>query len=204
MALRSLEINKLPRDGEVYFQGGFMTNGWFYYDELMRLVPWRRDNLQFKDGSMIPLPRLTAYYGELFGEYTYSGIRNIPMPWIQMSYLMDIKSVVERLFPRAGTFTNCLLNYYRNGKDSIGSHSDDEKELGENPIIASVSLGATRRFVMQHKKTKEYVQLMLPHNSLLIMAGETQKYWKHFIPKEKDVREARLNLTFRKIIPELR
>jgi alkylated DNA repair dioxygenase AlkB len=163
---------------------------------LMDTVSWQQDHITLYGKSM-PLPRLTAWYGDPGNAYTYSGIQMQPTPWNQP--LLEIKSQVEAV---AGTrFNSVLLNQYRHGQDSVAWHSDDEPELGENPVIASVSLGASRRFVLKHRyrKNVEKIELYLTHGSLLLMRGSTQHYWLHQIPKTAKVSETRMNLTFRLI-----
>jgi len=150
-----------------------------------------------QSGVGIPGPHslpLGAWYGDEGTGYTYSGIENHPLPWTPA--LLEVKRAVD---VTAGvTFNSVLLNRYRTGKDSVAWHSDDEKEFGENPIIASVSFGSTRTFQLKHKKRKDQkASVELSHGSLLIMRGATQHNWVHQIPKTaKDVAE-RVNLTFR-------
>ncbi len=144
----------------------------------------------------MPLPRLTAWYGDEGKSYTYSGIEQHPDPWTPTLKL--IKSKVEEILEV--TFNTVLLNLYRDGKDSVSWHSDDELELGENPIIASVSFGAVRRFSLKHKISKDYkIDLDLPNGSLLLMKGETQHFWQHQIAKTSKSVQPRINLTFRMI-----
>src|SRR5262249_33301040 len=117
------------------------------------------------------------------------------LPWPE--YLVDIRRRIEEA--AGAPFNSLLLNYYRHGSDSIGYHSDDEKELGHNPIVPSLSLGATRQFILRHTRTKERLTFDLTHGSLLIMAGTTQHHWKHTVPKTKRPVGKRINLTFRNI-----
>lgn len=164
--------------------------------QLIDEVPWRAENIVVW-GKTYPQPRLTAWYGDDGANYTYSGIHLDPLPWTHA--LIDIKSRVEKI---AGIdFNSVLLNYYRDHRDSMGLHSDDEPELGRRPIIASVSLGAERTFLLKHKIKKEFksVRLKLASASLLLMKGETQHCWKHGIEKEKNSCGPRVNLTFRRI-----
>ena len=141
--------------------------------------------------------RLTAWFAEGNKTYTYSGLRCYPNPW--NTVLLDIKEKIERL--TFASYNSVLLNLYRNGNDSMGWHSDDEPELGKNPSIASVSLGATRTFQLKHRLRKEEpnISLALNHGSLLFMTGSTQHFWKHQIPKTRKHVEPRINLTFRNI-----
>jgi alkylated DNA repair dioxygenase AlkB len=164
--------------------------------QLIDEVPWRAENIVVW-GKTYPQPRLTAWYGDDGADYTYSGIRLDPLPWLHT--LIDIKNRVEKI---AGIdFNSVLLNYYRDHRDSMGLHSDDEPELGRQPIIASLSLGEERTFVLKHKTRKDLksVRLRLTSGSLLLMKGETQHYWKHGIEKEKRPCGPRVNLTFRRI-----
>jgi alkylated DNA repair dioxygenase AlkB len=146
-------------------------------------------------GKKIDFPRLTAWYGNNDKPYSFSGITLQPLPWT--SEILTIKSKIE---PIAKTeFNSVLLNLYRDGNDSISWHTDAEKELGINPIIASVNFGATRKFQLRHIKTKEKLEIELTHGSLLIMQGELQHFWQHQVPKTSKVVGERINLTFRVI-----
>jgi len=159
-------------------------------------VLWRAESIVVW-GRTYAQPRLIAWYGDAGMIYTYSGIQLTPLPWTQT--LLDIKSRVEAA---AGTdFNSVLLNYYRDHRDSMGLHSDDEPELGERPILASVSLGEERTFILKHKRDKALkpVRLKLTSGSLLLMKGDTQRYWKHGIDKETRPCGPRVNLTFRRI-----
>lgn len=140
----------------------------------------------------MPEPRLSAWYGD--AAYTYSGKTRQPHAW--MPILDALRQRIE--IACQARFNSVLLNLYRNGQDSMGLHSDDEPELGPEPLIASLSLGAERRFVLRHKTlTDQRHTLTLAHGSLLLMAGRTQHAWKHGLPKAKSVAEPRINLTFR-------
>ena len=165
---------------------------------LLESTPWRQEQVTLF-GKTYWTPRLSAWYGDPGKCYSYSGIRMEPLPWT--GTLECIKQRVETLTSR--TFNSTLLNLYRSGQDSMGWHSDDEASLGPNPLIASVSFGATRRFRLRHRycKTLEKVELSLPPGSVLIMQGTTQQYWHHAIPKTRKEVGARVNLTFRTIDP---
>jgi alkylated DNA repair dioxygenase AlkB len=167
-----------------------------YLTTLLTEITWRQDQIRIFD-RLIPLPRLTAWYGNPGQVYTYSGIQMNPRPWTPT--LLDIKSRIEAL--AEVEFNSVLLNLYRCGRDSVAWHSDDEPELGQNPIIGSVSFGAPRRFSFKHKfdKTQKPIQVELPHGSFLLMRGATQHYWVHQIPKTKKPISQRINLTFRTI-----
>ncbi|HZF54610.1 MAG TPA: alpha-ketoglutarate-dependent dioxygenase AlkB [Polyangiaceae bacterium] len=164
------------------------------FEELRRETPWKSESIRIA-GKLIPVPRLTAWFGDPEAVYTYSGVRNEPSPWTPR--LADLR---ERASAAASASLNSvLLNYYRNGRDSMGWHADDERELGRNPVIASLSLGAPRRFLLRHEKKRgKSVSLVLGHGSLLVMAGATQHHYRHAVPKEDDSGE-RINLTFRRV-----
>ncbi len=140
--------------------------------------------------------RKTAWYGDAAFEYSYSNTTKTALPWTPE--LLEIKNSVEKL--TGHSFNSCLLNFYHNGNEGMSWHSDDEPELGENPIIASLSFGAPRKFSFKHKITKETVSVLLEHGSLLVMKGATQAHWLHAIPKSTKVKTPRINLTFRTII----
>lgn len=162
---------------------------------LARLVadtPWRSELVSVY-GKQHRQPRLTAAYGD--ASYTYSGLTIEPLPWTPL--LLSIKTAVEAA--TAYTFNSVLLNYYRDERDSMGMHSDDERALGRNPVVASVSLGATRTFILRHKASGRTVKLDLPDGCLLLMAGALQHHWQHGINKSTRSIGARVNLTFRSI-----
>jgi alkylated DNA repair dioxygenase AlkB len=161
-------------------------------EQLIQETPWRAETIVLY-GKRYLQPRLTAWFGE--ASYTYSGLTLAPAPMTPL--LNGLRSTVENL--TGHRYNSVLLNYYRDGGDSMGMHSDDEPELGPAPAIASLSLGATRTFILRHKLTKRTVKIDLTDASLLLMAGELQKYWLHGINKTVKPRGARLNLTFRYI-----
>jgi alkylated DNA repair dioxygenase AlkB len=160
-------------------------------------IQWRQDKIKIF-GRLLDQPRLTAFYGDTKKAYSYSGILMTPIEWNEE--LLFIKNRVEEV--ANNKFTSVLLNYYRDGKDSMGWHSDDEKELGQNPIIGSVSFGESRVFQMKHKFQKDIkkVDIPLTNGSFLLMKGTTQHFWQHQIPKSKRQMNSRINLTFRIII----
>ena len=162
-------------------------------DRLKEEVNWRQDVIG-TPGGPVPLPRLTAWQGEPGAVYVYSGIRNVPEPWTP-----TVSALRLRLQRELGAqFNSVLLNRYRGGADSISWHSDDERELGPEPVIASVSLGVTRTFELRHRKNAMPVErYALSSGSLLVMKGRTQQDWQHRIPKEPKVQGERINLTFR-------
>ena len=158
-------------------------------------MPWQQDELQIF-GKKVLAPRLTVWIGESWMTYSYSNHTLIPKPWTPELKLL--KDELERRTQQS--FNSVLLNYYRDGRDSNGWHSDDEPELGKNPVIASISLGGARDFRLRHKQgLQENVSIALEHGSLLLMQGDTQSFWQHQIPK-RAYAEARINLTFRTIV----
>ncbi|PDS22007.1 alpha-ketoglutarate-dependent dioxygenase AlkB family protein [Flavobacterium branchiophilum] len=160
---------------------------------LLKNIAWQQDTIRVFNKTHWQ-PRLTAFYGDLDKTYRYSTIEMQPNTWDAV--LLSIKQRIDNLLDTS--FTSVLLNWYRNGKDSNGWHADNEKELGKNPIIASVSFGATRVFQLKHHTIKDAkCQLNLEHGSLLVMKGTTQHFWKHQIPKTSKPVADRVNLTFR-------
>ena len=155
-------------------------------------TPWRQDSIVLF-GKRHLQPRLTAWYGD--ASYTYSGLRLDPLPWTPL--LAELRQAVEHACGRP--FNSVLLNYYRNERDSMGMHSDDEPELGPEPAIASLSFGATRSFVLRHKRNKRTLKLALNDGSLLLMSGTLQSHWLHGIHKATRALGERINLTFRYI-----
>jgi alkylated DNA repair dioxygenase AlkB len=164
--------------------------------ELTATTPWRTENIVVW-GKRYVQPRLTAWYGDASSRYNYSGIALHPLLWTPL--LLDLKRQIESI---AGiTFNSVLLNYYRDNHDSMGFHSDDERELGSHPVIASLSFGEVRTLIFKHKTNKALrpVRLQLASGSLLLMQGRTQHHWKHGIDKETRPCGPRINLTFRQI-----
>ena len=185
-------------DGDILFAPRFLskTRADAYFEWLLDAVDWEQHEIRIA-GGIVASPRLSAWYGDPGASYSYSGLFLEPQPWFPV--IRELKVQVEKA--SGWRFNSVLLNLYRDGDDSMGWHSDDEPELGERPVIASISLGATRRFRLRHKKQAvlEPVVVELEHGSLLIMKGETQRFWKHQLPKSKRVSRARINLTFRSI-----
>src|SRR5262245_52202526 len=178
---------------------------WLLYDEaflepaeadslfahLRVTVPWEQSG---RPGRVFP--RLTAWYADPGLIYSYSGVTHRPVPWTP-----ELSAIKKQAEAAAGTSWNSLLlNSYRDGRDSIGFHADDEPELGPNPIVGSVSLGATRRFVLKHPASGEKLEFDLPHGSLLVMGGTSQHHWRHGVPKTRKPVGPRINLTFRRIV----
>jgi alkylated DNA repair dioxygenase AlkB len=188
--------NLLPKDGRVNYYGKVLPSKEAnqYLDLLMQNILWENDEVIIF-GKHIITKRKTAWYGDSDYLYTYSNTTKQALAWTKE--LSDLKQVVEEL---AGTkFNSCLLNLYHNGNEGMGWHSDDEKSLGKNNTIASLSLGAERKFLFKHKQSQQIVSLVLEHGSLLIMKDATQANWLHSLPKSKNVTQPRINLTFRTI-----
>lgn len=162
---------------------------------LLNETPWKQESIRMF-GKYVPQPRLTAWYGDTDAVYTYSGLTNHPLLWNET--LLLIRNLAEAFSGQS--FNSVLLNLYRNGDDYMGYHSDDESELGENPVIASVSLGATRRFLFREQASGRRLSVDLPGNSLLLMKGDLQHKWKHSLPKTARQVAPRINLTFRKVL----
>ena len=172
-------------DGELEYMPGFLPAGKAdgYFHELIDGTPWRQEHVTMY-GRRLAVPRLTAWFGDPKTQYTYSGITMAPEPWTPV--LLEVKSLVEERTD-GGTFNSVLLNLYRDSNDSVAWHSDDEPELGRNPLIASLSLGQTRTFRLKHKLDQAVppVEIDLCHGSLLIMSGPIQHAWKHELPKRR-------------------
>ncbi|WP_244199285.1 alpha-ketoglutarate-dependent dioxygenase AlkB family protein [Flavobacterium psychrolimnae] len=165
------------------------------FAELVKDIPWQQDEIRVY-GKIHPQPRLTALFGNEGKPYSYSNITMQPHPW--NSLLQKLKTEIEKVSDTI--FTTVLLNQYRDGKDSNGWHADNEKELGTNPVIASLSFGAERTFQLKHNLDKDLKKnIVLQHGSLLLMRGKTQHFWKHQIPKTAKPINPRINLTFRVI-----
>ena len=189
--------NLAPADGELYLLTRFLSR-----DEVQTLHDALRQNLAWQPewiviaGKRIQVPRLVCWYGDAGAIYRYSGTTHEPLPWTPD--LLDLKGRIEQ---RTGhVFNSVLGNYYRTGQDSMGWHADKERELGQNPVIASLSLGATRRFLLRHNRTRETVSLELENGSLLVMRGSLQHHWRHCVPKDSAGTGSRINLTFRRIL----
>lgn len=191
----STTLTPIPvADGELAFLSQLPLS-WSNAEILARLVEetaWRAESVVVF-GKRHLQPRLTAWHGD--AAYTYSGLRLEPLPFTPL--LQAIRAAVEQA--SGHHFNSVLLNYYRDQRDSMGMHSDDEPELGPCPVIASVSFGATRTFVLRHKASKQTVRLDLTDGSLLLMAGALQHNWLHGINKSTKALGARVNLTFRYI-----
>lgn len=194
---KAVQLLSLP-DADVTYYPEFLppAKSDQLYSELLNNTQWGQGRIKLY-GKLYPEPRLTAWHGDDGMIYSYSGLTLHPLPWTET--LLEIKARVEAA---AGVeFNSVLLNLYRDGRDSNGWHQDNEPELGRNPVIASVSFGATRRFQMRHKLRKDLPRLDvdLDHGSLLLMSGETQHFWQHQISKTSKPVGQRINLTFRVI-----
>ena len=187
--------NLLPRDGSVLLveQALSAADADRLLATLLDGIEWRQEEAVLM-GRRVPVPRLTAWYGE--AGYVYSGISHPPRSWTPP--LLELKALAERL---AGVpFNSGLLNLYRDGRDSVSWHADNEASLGPEPVIASFSLGAVRRFQLRHRQDKDLkVGVDLPHGSCLVMAGATQHRWLHQLPKTAVPVGRRVNLTYRLI-----
>jgi alkylated DNA repair dioxygenase AlkB len=161
---------------------------------LYQEIAWRQDKIAMF-GKMLDIPRLQAWYGDEHAEYTYSKITLLPMSWTPS--LLLLKQQVSDFCKH--DFNAMLANCYRNERDSVSWHSDDELELGAQPLIASLSFGCEREFHFKHKDSGESYKLPLQSGSLLVMSGDTQKNWQHAIHKTRIEKPMRINLTFRNI-----
>jgi alkylated DNA repair dioxygenase AlkB len=192
----NLNQNLLSHKGELYYYSSFFSTqeARDYYTSLTEETPWSQREIKIF-GKEVMQPRLMAWHGDV--SYSYCGLMLDARAW--SSQVLFIKKKVEAFCGES--FNTALLNYYRDGDDSIGWHRDNEKVLGANPCIASVSFGAQRRFDLREYKTKENkISIDLESGSLVIMRGETQHFWEHGISKTKKVKEGRINITFRKVL----
>lgn len=164
------------------------------YQTLLNSVIWQQPEL-FIAGKMRKIPRRQAWYGDAQASYRYSGRRFSPLPWSQT--LAELRHQVE--YQCQASFNSVLVNHYCGGADSVGWHADDEPELGDQPVIASLSLGSMRRFVFKSRSGGQRLAVELHSGDLLLMAGNTQRYWLHALPKTRKPVGGRINLTFRKV-----
>ena len=192
--------NLLPYDGKVNDLGGVIDYPSALYYALLTTLPWQPDIVTLF-GKTHVTTRQIVWMGDSDASYQYSGHTRPAIAWTDSVF--HVKHHIEQQLLKIGInthFNAWLLNYYPSVDDGMGYHADDEKELGEQPIIASLSLGATRKFVLKHKKTQDKVELYLESGQLIVMHGDTQKYWKHTVTKTKTVLEGRISLTFRQMI----
>lgn len=196
----STRLQLTRQDGEIDYLPDFLPlrEQARLFDRLAETLAWNQERIRIA-GREVPVPRLVAWYGEPEARYAYSGVVHEPLPWT--AELTELRLAVEQAAD--ARFNSVLANWYRGGEDSMGWHADDEPELGRCPVIASLSLGAKRRFLMEHKRAKTRLTLDLGEGGLLLMAGETQHHWRHSLPKTKLPVGPRINLTFRLIRPRL-
>lgn len=189
--------NLLPYDGKLYLIKNFFPTDAadHLFDTLLNNLAWQEEQI-FLYGRWVKVPRLMCWYGDKGASYQYSGVIHHPLPWTKP--LAEIKHKIESTYQHS--FNSVMANLYRSGSDSMGCHADDEKELGKNPTIASLSLGEERLLKFRHSKRKKALDVVLSHGDLLLMCGEIQHHWKHELPKTKKAKTERINLTFRKII----
>jgi alkylated DNA repair dioxygenase AlkB len=186
----------LPFDGSALFHEWVLgdLNHHSVMSELVDNIAWESHSIKMF-GKEYPQPRLIAWFGDPGSEYSYSGLKMNVRDWVE-----PISSLREIIQAHANVeFNSVLVNYYRNGNDKVGWHRDDEPELGATPTIASLSLGATRRFKFRHLETRQVVPIDLPAGSLVVMSGLSQARWEHEAPRQIGVTEPRINLTFRQV-----
>ncbi len=189
--------NLLPYDGEVNYYGKLIDtiHADYYLSKMLNDIAWKNDEAKIF-GKHIITKRKVAWYGDAGYSYAYSGTTRHALLWTKE--LLELKAIVEQ---HTGTIYNsCLLNLYHNGDEGMAWHSDDEKSLGKDSTIASLTFGAERKFALKHRESKKGLSLMLEHGSLLVMKGTTQTHWLHSLPKSKRVTTPRINLTFRTMV----
>ena len=186
----------INKDGAVTYFGPIMNSEEMksFFDILLNNIAWQQDQI-IMFGKAITTKRKVAFYADQNIDYTYSNVKKKGLSWTPE--LLKIKSLIET--HTGATYNACLLNLYHNGEEGMGWHSDDEKEIIPNSSIASLSIGAERKFAFKHKTTKETVNLILENGSLLEMKGPIQQHWWHCLPKTKKVQAPRINLTFRQM-----
>ena len=190
-------ISLLNKDGVAYYYGkavSFHTAN-HYLECLLNKIEWRNDEVVIY-GKRIVTKRKVAWYADKPFEYTYSNTTKTALPWTDE--LLELKELTQQ--KTSETFNSCLLNLYHNGSEGMAWHSDDEEALKKGAAIASLSFGAERKFSFKHKETKESVSLTLENGGLLVMKGDTQKYWQHSLPPTNKIDKPRVNLTFRTIL----
>ena len=189
--------NLLPIDGSAQYYPEFISEevSLSLIDQLEKSLRWDADQL-IMFGKLVTTRRKVAWVGDPECTYTYSGVKRNPQAWT--AELLSMKTRLEKL--AQSEFNSCLLNFYHDGADGMGWHSDDEKELDTKSPIASLSLGSTRKFTFRHKINKSTISIFLEDGSALIMNAPTQQFWQHALLKTKTIHTPRINLTFRKII----
>ena len=192
--------NLLPKNGTVNYYGKILVQEQadFYFDYLLNQILWKHDEALIF-GKLIQTKRKVAWLGDLPFEYTYSGKTKTAKPWSEN--MLKLKAKIEEV--TGEKFNSCLLNLYHDGSEGMAYHSDGEKDLKKNGAIASVSFGAERKFFFKHKTSKERIEIVLEHGSLLIMKDETQDFWLHRLPTSKKITQPRINLTFRTIVEKI-
>lgn len=188
--------NWLPYGGTANYYGRILPieKAGFYFNRLLETIEWRNDEAVIF-GKKIITKRKVAWYGDKPFEYTYSNTTKHALPWTKE--LLELKVLIEE--ETGETFNSCLLNLYHSGEEGMAWHSDGEADLKKNGAIGSMSFGAERKFAFKHKQSKEKVEMVLEHGSLLVMKDTTQTYWLHRLPPTKRVKAPRVNLTFRTI-----
>lgn len=189
--------NILPYDGKAYYYGPVFSleKATYYFNQLIEEVEWKNDQLIIF-GKLITTKRKVAWYGDKPYRYNYSNTSKFALDWTQG--LFELKTMIEKI--SGETYNSCLLNLYHSGDEGMAWHSDNEPELKKQGAIASLSLGAERRFVFKHKASKQTQQVLLEQGSLLVMKDETQDFWLHRLPPTKKIKSPRINLTFRTIV----
>ena len=189
-------LNIIDQDGIALYHEKVLTDEQIkpLYDKLLNNINWENERVVMF-GKEIITKRKVAFYSDPLIAYTYSSKTKIGLPW--KDPLIILKNIVESLTKQ--TYNACLLNLYHNGEEAMGWHSDNEKEIIANSSIASLSIGASRKFSFKHKVTKETISIQLENGSLLEMKGTIQSHWLHALPKSKKITEPRINLTFRQM-----
>ena len=189
-------LNIIDQDGIALYHEKVLTDEQIkpLYEELLNKINWENERVVMF-GKEIITKRKVAFYSDPLIAYTYSSKTKIGLPW--KDPLIILKNIVESLTKQ--TYNACLLNLYHNGEEAMGWHSDNEKEIIANSSIASLSIGASRKFSFKHKVTKETISIQLGNGSLLEMKGTIQSHWLHTLPKSKKITESRINLTFRQM-----
>jgi alkylated DNA repair dioxygenase AlkB len=188
--------NILPFEGDVLNYGLVLDSNLstHCFNKFLEADFWEHDEL-IMFGKHLKTNRKVAWFGDQDYQYSYSNSIKKALRWT--TELISLKEIVE--LKTGEKFNSCLLNLYQNGNEGMGWHSDNEKELGEHPVIASLSLGSARKFLLKHNQTKQKIAIILESGSLLLMKGETQEKWMHSLPKTKKIQKPRINLTFRYI-----
>jgi len=189
--------NLLPKEGIVHYYNKVLTReaADHFFGQLLTSIEWRQDEAVIF-GKHIFTKRKVAWYGDRPFDYTYSNTTKQALKWTQE--LRELKRLAEQ--KTGESYNSCLMNLYHSGEEGMAWHSDGEKDLKKNGAIASISLGAERRFGFKHKQTGEKVMMLLEHGSLMVMKGETQSHWLHQLPPTKKITTPRINLTFRTIV----